>query len=287
MPPAVICYFPSARAVSRQRQRATVSHLPRPRKLAADLSGLHFGHRNSAQPSYPSNNTSAARNSQAPAAPAAMSKPNASMGRPGAPSASAGIPAKPAASATPAAQPNGGKGVPAKPQQALTAPRAAAPPSTSTANAGSSIPAKPPAQPSRQPRGPTSGSYESGPTGSKTDAKPAQASSKPTTAPNGLPKAPTTAGSRSSPAPGQKGERSNGKDTDKKDDSANETARSGRKAEGAADKHGDEQTSPTGPLQARPHEKRSLYLKKLPIPTSEEEIRSLFPALKDKVRLSM
>lgn len=214
-----------------------------------------------------------------------MSKPNASMGRPGAPSAPAGIPARPAASATPAVQANGGKGVPAKPQQAPTAPRAAAPPSTSTPNAGSSIPPKPPAQPSRQPRGPTSSAQEPGPNGSKSDAKPAQASNRSTTAPNGLPKAPAPAGSRNSPAPGQKGERSNGKETDKKDDNATESARSGRKAEGSTDKHGDEQTSPTGPMQARPHEKRSLYLKKLPIPTSEEEIRSLFPALKDKVCL--
>lgn len=142
------------------------------------------------------------------------------------------------------------------------------------------MPPKPAAQPSRQPRGPHESSAQND---SKSDNKPAQGPNRSTAASNALPKAPTPAGNRSSPAPGQKGERSNGKDSDKKDDNATEHTRSNRRADGSADKHGDDQTSPAGPMQARPHEKRSLYLKKLPIPTSEEEIRSLFPNLKDKV----
>ena len=173
--------------------------------------------------------------------------------------------------------------MPTKPAQAPAAPRAAAASaSTSTPSAGSSVPPKPPAQPSRQPRGPTSTGIESGPNGLKTDGKTTQASNRSATAINGLPKAPTPAGSRNSPAPGQKGERSTGKEADKKDDNTTENTRSNRRTEGSGPKHAEDQTSPTGPMQARPHEKRSLYLKKLPIPSSEVEIRSLFPN-KDKV----
>lgn len=101
--------------------------------------------------------------------------------------------------------------------------------------------------------------------------------------PGPVPKAPTPVGSRSSPAPGQKGERANTKATEKKDESPTEAIKSDKKAEGSTEKQGDETAPPSGPVQARPHEKRSLYLKKLPIPTSEEEIKSLFPSLKDKV----
>jgi RNA recognition motif-containing protein len=47
------------------------------------------------------------------------------------------------------------------------------------------------------------------------------------------------------------------------------------------DKSDEAASSAPGP--ARSNERRSLFLKKIPIPTSEEEVKNLFPAYKSKV----
>lgn len=282
MHPVVTWFSLSLMAECLLRPKVTVSLLalfmecrPEP-----DGIGLHFGHRNAAQATALNgpvgNSATLAPRAAQPIPASTVNKPNSLMGRPVAPTAPAGIPPKPASSATSIAPGNNGKGVPAKPVQAPLAPRATATPTGQTANATASIPPKPPAQPSRQPRGPAPASQTSGPNGLKQESKPAQGANRSTSVANAVPKAPTPV------ANGQKGDRSTGKSVDRKDEHSAERGRPERRADGSADKRNDGQTSPTGPMQARPHEKRSLYLKKLPIPTSEEEIKSLFPSLKDK-----
>jgi hypothetical protein len=255
-------------------------------------SGLHFGHRNSAIPAPP--NASQGNNSmmmQPRTAP--PPKPNTNAARPSAPVAQ--VPTKILAKPAPAPHaPSAAvveKSLAPKPAQPPQGPKATPPASTNASNVNTqappnSIPPKPMAQPSRQPRGPGSVSQTPAPPAvNKVENKPA-----PTTAavkPAQVPKAPTPVGNRKSPAPATKGDKappkmSSTESTDKKVEAAPAKTEKIETKDGETGDKTDE-AAPAGPQQARNYERRSLFLKKIPVPTSEEEIKALFPAQKSKV----
>jgi len=255
--------------------------------------GLHFGHRNSALPAPPNasqGNTSTMMQPRRvePTASAPLPKPAANPTRPMA-QAPTKILAKPTPAAPAPAASAADKTVPTKPAQPPQGPKATQAPNNANNQAPpSSIPPKPMAQPSRQPRGPGSASQTPAPPpppANKVENKPAPASAAAKAAQ--VPKAPTPVGNRKSPAPGPKGDKappkmSTTESTDKKVEAAPAKTEKIEKKEGEAGDKADE-PAPTGPQQARNSEKRSLYLKKIPVPTSEEEIKALFPAQKSKV----
>lgn len=240
--------------------------------------GLHFGHRNSSLPAPPnapqSNSIVQPRRVEPHAAPA--NRPTAAPARSAEPaSAPTKILAKP--TEAPAAANN--RGIPPKPAQPPQGPKATTTPATNSINTQkppSSIPPKPMA-PSRQPRGPGSVAPTPAASANKVENKPVPASA------TSASKAPAPAGNRKSPAPGPKADKAplapsklNAETGDKKADPApikTEKKEAGEKSEEV----------PSGPLPARPYEKRSLFLKKIPIPTSDEEIKALFPNHKSKV----
>jgi hypothetical protein len=235
--------------------------------------GLHFGHRNSALPAPPNGpqSNSIVQPRRVEPHPAAAPRPTPAAARPTEPVASAPkILAKPTEAPTGAST---NKSVPPKPAQPAQGPRATTAPAQSTINTQnppSSIPPKP-AAPSRQPRGPGSVAQAPPPPANKVENKPAA------TAPV---KPSTPVGNRKSPAPGPKADKAPSKLAtieagDKKVESA--PTKPEKKAEG------DKPEEAPSIYQARPHEKRSLFLKKIPIPTSEEEIKALFPNHKSKV----
>jgi len=238
--------------------------------------GLHFGHRNSSLPAPPNGPQSTSIVQPRRVEPhAAASRPTPAPARPSESAASA-----PRNLAKPAEGPAGtaaNKAVPAKPAQPPQGPQAittSAPPAYSSIKhppPPSSIPPKPMA-PSRQPRGPGSVAQPPAPAN--------KVESKPTPAPATKPSTPV--GNRKSPAPGPKGDKAPSKlapteTTEKKVESA-APATTEKKEAGKA-----EEGSQTHTVPARSYEKRSLFLKKIPIPTSEEEIKALFPNQKTKV----
>lgn len=231
--------------------------------------GLHFGHRNSALPAPPNGPQSTSivqprRVEPHAAAPRPTPVPVRSIEHI--------APAPPKILAKPTEAPSANRNVPPKPVQPPQGPRATvapAPSSINTQNPPSSIPPKPMA-PSRQPRGPGSVAQPPAPSANKVENK---------SAPAAPAKPSTPVGNRKSPAPGPKGDKAPSKlastEAEKKVEPA--PAVTEKKVEAGKPEEG------SHPIPARPYEKRSLFLKKIPIPTSEEEIRSLFPSQKSKV----
>ena len=233
--------------------------------------GLHFGHRNSSLPAPPNGPQSTSIVQPRRVEPhAAASRPTPAPSRP---SESAASGPKILAKPTDGAAAN--KAVPSKPAQPTQGPQAtttSAPPAYSSIKHNpppSSIPPKPMA-PSRQPRGPGSVAQPPAPAN--------KVENKPTPAPATKPSTPV--GNGKSPAPGPKGDKAPSKlasteTTEKKAEAA--PAATTEKKEAGKPEEG------SHPVPARPFEKRSLFLKKIPIPTSEEEIKALFPGQKSKV----
>jgi hypothetical protein len=236
--------------------------------------GLHFGHRNSSLPAPPNGPQSTSIVQPRRVEPHAVaSRPTPAPARPSESATSAPkILAKPTEGPAGAAANKAVPSKPAQPTQGSQATTTSAPPAYSSIKHNpppSSIPPKPMA-PSRQPRGPGSVAQPPAPA-NKVENKSAPA-------PPAKPSTPV--GNRKSPAPGPKGDKAPSKlasteTTEKKVESAapatTEKKEAGKPEEGSH------------PIPARPYEKRSLFLKKIPIPTSEEEIKALFPNQKTKV----
>jgi hypothetical protein len=237
--------------------------------------GLHFGHRNSSLPAPPNGPQSTSIIQPRRVEPHAVaSRPTPAPARPSESASSA-----PKILAKPTDGPAGAtanKAVPSKPAQPPQGPQAAttsAPPAYSSIKHNpppSSIPPKPMA-PSRQPRGPGSAAQPPAPV-NKVENKSASA---PAAKPS------TPVGNRKSPAPGSKGDKAPSKlapteTTEKKVETAAPTTTEKKPEAGKPEES-------SHPIPARPYEKRSLFLKKIPIPTSEEEIKALFPNQKSKV----
>ena len=275
-------------------------------------SGLNFAHRANQTAAPPSASTTQStplvqqpvRQIEAP-----MIKPtNPAVTRPSLP-VTAGVPPKPAARQGPGSIMNNVKGILPRqlPQSGALPPARATPPgpaaSTSNASVPSSVPAKPPTQP-RQPRGPPPHAAQSPsalavkdkvPEVQPTESSKSPAPPKPTSAQaNGKPATPTPVSrERTKPTPiAQKKSASetkiNGtgtpanagkvesKDKDDKEKAGEEgkDGKAGHSREGS----GSEELKMVGTPR-----KQSLYIKGIPIPTTEDELKALFPALTGKV----
>lgn len=276
--------------------------------LTTDLAGLNYGHRTAQSQAPPTAPLTPAAQGGQPIRSAFHEAPtntrSAATARPVPTGPS--VPVKPAQQTpTPA---NNIKGIMARPPQQGAVPakpglQANKPgPVPSGAPSGTSIPAKPPIQ-TRQPRGPPSGSAPASnfnklekpsenptskspapvPSKSGTPAPAAQANGKSATPaasynkekekPKAAPSGKKETNGTSTPTAGTNGT----KDSSNKDEP--------KKADGSAESKGEEKEKPKEDKdgasevtseRTRP-QKHSLYLKGLPIPSSEDEIKGLFP----------